>query len=203
MTRGLLSDSYLTPSAWVQGVATMSGGRILAALSLFVASSLLIAGSLTIASIGDVENRPGVVSTEAARNPKRGGSGRMTLPAGMTFRGELLQAMRSDQSAPNQEFWLGVNQPVIIGGVTAVPAGSRIRRQVTAVETSGGAKRRARLTLAFRQIETAFGPYPIIAEPMTREATPALGNSSGRVEFVTQETLRVRLAEPVTIMSHH
>jgi hypothetical protein len=149
----------------------MSKKTIVIAGSVLTAGSLLIIVGLTVAGIREKINQPAeplprAESTAAA--PAKLNT--ITLPAGTVLKGALEQSLRSDRVSAGQSFWLKITQPVMVNHRVAVPAGSRIYGQVIEANRSGRIKGRARLTLAFRRLETDSGNYSIAARTVTRVA---------------------------------
>ncbi|MBI3951103.1 MAG: hypothetical protein HY314_11695 [Acidobacteria bacterium] len=92
------------------------------------------------------------------------------IPAGTVIRGSLLESLSTEATRTGQSFSLRVPSPVVIDGVTVVPAGSRIIGTVAESRRSGRVKGRARMVLSFRKLETSSGEYSIAARHAVRVA---------------------------------
>jgi len=81
----------------------------------------------------------------------------VTVPAGTIVKATLNQDLASHESKAGDAFTLRVSEPVIIGGYTAIPAGSTINGEVVEAQASGKIKGRGDITLAFKSVTDANG----------------------------------------------
>ncbi len=171
----------------------MSSGRVLIAGSFLVAGCMMIVGGLTMADrVGRAEKGLGGAGWV------RGST--ISIRAGTVLRGELQQTLRSDQVAAGQEFWLKIKEPLVVRGELAIPLGSRVRGEVIEVERSTTLHGAAHITLAFRELDTESGSYPIKAQPLSRKVDFTIKGKEAR--FAREETIQVRLIEPVVIRNN-
>lgn len=77
----------------------------------------------------------------------------VTIPAGTTLRVTLDSAVASDASRVEDPVRGTLREPVRIGGVEALPAGTRLHGTVTAAERSARVKGRARIAFRFTAID--------------------------------------------------
>lgn len=103
------------------------------------------------------------------------------VSAGQTIEGVLQQQLQTGETYPGQEFQLSVNRPVYVGSTVAIPSGSRIVGRVVEAQQSGRVEGRARLSLAFEQLEIGYRRYRISAIPFTMEAASTVGKDAAKV----------------------
>lgn len=103
------------------------------------------------------------------------------VPAGQTIDGILQQELQTGETYPEQGIQLDVSRPVYVGRTVAIPSGSRIIGRVIESQRSGRVEGRARLSLAFEQLEIGSRNYRISAMPFTIEAPSTGGKDAIKV----------------------
>lgn len=101
-----------------------------------------------------------------------------TVPEGTTLSVRLSSAVSSRTAKAGEVVHGTLADAVVIDGTDVLPAGSRVRAEVTGVQPSGKVKGRASLTLAFSSIDAHDAAYPIgnrvsFAAEATRERDAA------------------------------
>jgi hypothetical protein len=115
----------------------------------------------------DTSALPAAASDEASKSttPRS-----VVIPAGTVIRGSLSESLSTEGTSTGHEFDLRVSSPIVIDGVTVVPADSRVIGKVAESTRSGRVKGRARMVLSFHTLETSSGEYNIVASRVTRVA---------------------------------
>ncbi len=88
----------------------------------------------------------------------------IVVPAETALKLRLTNSVGSATSSVEDPVQAELAEAVVINGITVLPAGSPVRGHVTAVETAGKVKGRARLALRFDSIAAADERYPIDAQ---------------------------------------
>ena len=110
-------------------------------------------------------NRARVGTPSPVNPPRRAGSEiEVTVPAGTSLGVRLDSAVSSKQSHVEDSVEATLIRPLTIGKREVLPAGSRIKGDVVAVEPAGTVKGRARLLLRFRTLTARGESYPIVAQ---------------------------------------
>jgi hypothetical protein len=94
----------------------------------------------------------------------------VTIPAGTTLRLELQSAVASDTSQPEDAVRARLRQPVVVDGVTALPAGAELSGVVTAAERSGRVRGRASVGYRFETLRVDGERYDIRTAPLSHQA---------------------------------
>jgi len=94
----------------------------------------------------------------------------VVIPADTQLRVSLGTAVASDTSAVEDRVTGSIVRDVIVDGEPVIPAGSRVRGEVTLAQPSAKVKGRAALTLRFHTVTIGSRSYDIAAEPVRREA---------------------------------
>lgn len=90
------------------------------------------------------------------------------LPAGTIFEASLDEKVSTETHPAGRGFTATLTKPATIEGVgPVVPAGSKLRGEVTQSKRAGRVGGKAELSLEFREVTTADGKsYPIFADPL-------------------------------------
>ena len=92
----------------------------------------------------------------------------IVLPRGTQISVRLDQDLGSEISQTGQRFRATVSKPVIVGGQTLIPAGSRAEGVVTDAKALGKIKGGARLAVTLQRVRTPWGSYPVATSSITR-----------------------------------
>ena len=92
----------------------------------------------------------------------------VTLPAGTRISVRLDQDLGSKISQTGQTFRATVSNPVVVGGQTLIPTGSRAEGVVTDAEPLGKIKGGARLAVTLQRVHTPWGGYPVSTSSIER-----------------------------------
>ena len=91
----------------------------------------------------------------------------ITIPENTSLDVTLNTALSSETSRVEQRVNGTVNSPVVIDGITAIPAGSAITGLVTNVKDSGKVKGRAELAFRFNRLRAGSVSYDIDTKPFS------------------------------------
>jgi hypothetical protein len=95
----------------------------------------------------------------------------LTVPAGTSVSASLVTPLTTETNKTGDPFVATTTEPIIVEGRTVVPAGAQIHGVLQDVEASGRIKGRARMTLAFQQIDDSEGTaHMLSAKPLSLEA---------------------------------
>jgi hypothetical protein len=94
----------------------------------------------------------------------------VTVPAGTTLAVALEGPLASNANAVEDSVHATTRTPVVVDGVQAIPAGSRLSGSVTNATPSGAVKGRARLAFAFDEITVDGASYDIKTKPVVYQA---------------------------------
>jgi hypothetical protein len=92
----------------------------------------------------------------------------VVLPRGTQISVRLDQDLGSDISQTGQRFRATVSRPVIVGGQTLIPTGSRAEGVVTDAKALGKIKGGARLAVTLQRVRTPWGSYPVATSSIAR-----------------------------------
>jgi hypothetical protein len=90
------------------------------------------------------------------------------LPKGTLIRVRLDEELGSAISQTGQKFRATVSRPVIVGGQTLIPTGSRAEGTVTDAKPLGKIKGGARLSVTLNRVHTPWGRYPVETSSIAR-----------------------------------
>lgn len=79
------------------------------------------------------------------------------VPAGTVIKGELQTSLNSKTTQAGDAFSMRVSEPVVVDGLTVIPAGMVVHGAVKAVEPAGRASQKASMTLVFDSITLPGG----------------------------------------------
>lgn len=95
----------------------------------------------------------------------------LTIPAGTLVVASLDTRLSSDTNHAGDSFVATTIEPIVIGGKTLAPAGTKIRGNLRDVQASGRVKGRARMTLVYKEmVDSAGNAHAISAHPLTLQA---------------------------------
>jgi hypothetical protein len=104
----------------------------------------------------------------------------MTVPTGTAIELALDTAVSSDKSQGEDTVRAHVTKPVVVDGMTVIPAGAQAVGTVVEAKPSGRVKGRASVTLNFNRITVANTPYTIHTARVMREAAESKGEDSAK-----------------------
>lgn len=90
----------------------------------------------------------------------------ITIPDNTVLDVTLHTPLSSETSRVEERVNATVNAPVVIEGITAIPAGSALTGQVTNVKDSGKVKGRAELAFSFNRLRAGSVTYDISTRPL-------------------------------------
>jgi hypothetical protein len=105
----------------------------------------------------------------------------MDVPAGTPLEITLDTAVASDTSKVEDAVRGKLAKPVVVSGMTALPAGSSVRGTVTDVERSGRVKGRASITIRFNEVLVDSTPYRIQTSRIVRQAEATKGEDAKKI----------------------
>jgi hypothetical protein len=105
----------------------------------------------------------------------------VTLPAGTTLRLQLRTAVASDSSTVEDVVRAELRDALVVDGVAALPAGTELAGNVTAVERSGRVKGRARIAYRFDELTHAGERYDVTTAPLSHEAEATKGEDATKI----------------------
>lgn len=105
----------------------------------------------------------------------------VTIPSGTTVSLTLETAVGSDSSRIEDTVRAKVAKPIMIGGLTAVPAGSQAVGAVTGAEHSGKVKGRASLSLRFNRLTVWDETQEISTARISRQAAATKGKDATKI----------------------
>lgn len=95
----------------------------------------------------------------------------VVVPPGTTFVAALDGALATTSNRSGDSFEATVRDAIRVEDRVVVPAGSKIRGQLSGVEESGRVEGRARMTLHFREVVAADGKsHPLQTKPIVLQA---------------------------------
>lgn len=112
---------------------------------------------------------------------------KVNVPAGTKLRVALLDPVSSDKSEAGDQFMATLTDPVVVGGKTIFPKGTKVRGRVVDANGSGRVKGRAMLELTLTQIFGAEGksitisskPYMAVAAATKKRDAAIIGGGAG------------------------
>jgi hypothetical protein len=90
----------------------------------------------------------------------------------------LMSAIASDTSHVEDPVSGKVNKPIVVSGVTVVPAGAEVTGSVLEAKESGRVKGRATVVFQFDRLVVGGESHRIQTTPITREANPKKGDDA-------------------------
>jgi len=93
--------------------------------------------------------------------PKEAKFREVTVPDDAKMSVRLDTAVSSRTTAPETPLRAELSQPLVVDGITAIPAGAELRGVVRSVQSSGKVKGRASLELVFDKLVSGNRTYPI------------------------------------------
>ena len=109
----------------------------------------------------------------------------MDVPAGTTLAVTLETAVSSDGSQLEDTVHGTVTTPVVVSGMTVIPAGAPVTGTVVAAEKSGRVKGLATVAIRFNRVVVAKTPYTINTARITRTAETTKGEDAKKVGIAT------------------
>ena len=112
-----------------------------------------------------VKTEPAKPATKKPEPPKM-----VTVPSGTTLMIALETHLRTDSNKTGDGFRARTTEPVRVGDVTVIPAGSEVRGHLTHVEEPHRTQGKAQMTLAFDEyIDPSGKTYSISVDPIALE----------------------------------
>jgi hypothetical protein len=105
----------------------------------------------------------------------------VTVATGTVLNLELLTALSSETSTVETPIRARLREAVVVDGHTALPAGAVLTGVVTEAARSGRVQGRARLGIAFNQVELSEGREQLRTTPITFEADGTTREDAARV----------------------
>jgi hypothetical protein len=105
----------------------------------------------------------------------------MDVAAGTPLEITLETAVASDTSKVEDTVRGKVARPVVVSGMTAIPAGAPVKGTVVAVERSGKVKGRASIALRFNEVMVGNTPYRIQTTRIVRQAEATKGEDAKKI----------------------
>jgi hypothetical protein len=111
-----------------------------------------------------------MAAPESAPAPEKPALREVTIPAGTTLSVRLSSALASDTSHVEDRVRGTINRAIVVGGVTAVPAGAGIAGSVLDAKESGRVKGRASIAFRFDRLTVGDEALQIATARIEREA---------------------------------
>jgi hypothetical protein len=105
----------------------------------------------------------------------------VTVPAGTALPLELMTAVSSETATVEMPVRARLKQAVVIGGDTAIPAGSTLSGEVAEVERAGRVRGRSRLVLRFNEVEINGAREDLRTNPIVFEGEATKGEDATKV----------------------
>ena len=105
----------------------------------------------------------------------------VTVPAGTALPLELMTAVSSETATVEMPVRARLRQAVVIGGDTAIPAGTILSGNVSEVERAGRVKGRARLVVRFTEAEINGAREDLRTNPVVFEGEATKGEDATKV----------------------
>lgn len=127
---------------------------------------------LTVAAIAaGCSKDPGSTQATAAATPQKPQFETIVVPEGTTVVATLDTRLSTETNHAGDPFAATTVEPIVVGGKTVFPAGTRITGALQDVQASGRIEGRARMTLAYHGIvDAAEETHAISASPLTVQA---------------------------------
>jgi hypothetical protein len=130
---------------------------------------LLIAAAFTAGCNKDREGSAAAAAASLLKSQPRFVS--LVIPDGTSVVASLDTRLSSQTNTTGDPFGATILSPIMVGGRTAVPAGSRIHGVLQDVQASGRVSGRARMTLAYHEIIDSEGnAHAISSRSLTLQA---------------------------------
>jgi hypothetical protein len=105
----------------------------------------------------------------------------ITVPAGTTLNLELQTSLSSETAKVETPVRARFRSPVVVDGYTVIPSGSIASGTVTAVDRPGRVKGRARLVLAFTEVQVNGARETLRTEPITFVGEETKGDDAAKI----------------------
>jgi hypothetical protein len=138
--------------------------------ALLVAAAAVVGCQDTPALFTTVAALSPDVESTAVESDSRGSVREITIPAGTALSLQLGSTVSSASSRIEQPVSATLRRPLIINGVTAVPAGAAVTGYVSQVQRSGRVKGRALIGVRFNRIRVGDTRYTIQTANIARRA---------------------------------
>ena len=133
-----------------------------------------ISGSIGILLMSAVVVLSGCANDPGSAAQKQPRSVTMVIPDGTNVVASLETPLSTDTNRTGDQFVARTTEAILVGGKTAVPAGTQIQGVLRDVQASGRTSGRARMTLAYEKIVDSAGKaHSISAVPLTLQAASA------------------------------
>lgn len=105
----------------------------------------------------------------------------VTIPSGTTISLKLQTDVASDTSKVEDKVRATLNKPLVVDGVTAVPAGAEVVGSVIEANQSGRVKGRASVAMRFERLKAGKDTYEIQTARIAREAEATKGEDAKKI----------------------
>jgi len=105
----------------------------------------------------------------------------VTIPAGTALALELQTAVASDKSRPEDAVRAKLSQPVVVDGMTVLPAGAIVNGSVLEAKQSGRVSGRASVSFRFDRLRSGDETYDIVTTRIAREAAATKGEDAKKI----------------------
>jgi hypothetical protein len=111
----------------------------------------------------------------------------VTIPAGTLLHVALLDGVSSDKSRPGDQFQASLVEPIVAGGKTVLPKGTKMRGRVIDARRSGRVKGRASIELMLTEVVMDSGkaasistkPYTLVAKSTKKRDAAIIAGGAG------------------------
>jgi hypothetical protein len=121
-------------------------------------------------SVAEASTNGDRVTTTTSPAAKAAGNQRLTIPSGTILNVLLIDAVGSDASSAGDRFLASLAESVVIGGITLLPKGTKVRGRVLEVEHSGRVKGLASIRLDLTDIMRGEKTVSITTDAFTATA---------------------------------
>ena len=122
---------------------------------------------------------PAEPSRPAAPPPRR--FREVTAQAGTPLSLELTTALTTETATVEQPVTARLRTPVVIDGITVLPAGATLHGNITETERSARVKGRAHMSFRFTEVSIDGQREPLTTEPLAFEAESQKGKDAAKV----------------------
>lgn len=105
----------------------------------------------------------------------------VTAQAGTPLSLELTTALTTETAKVEQPVTARLRSPVVIDGITVLPAGAILHGNITETERSARVKGRAHMSFRFTEVSIDGQREPLTTEPLAFEADPQKGKDAAKV----------------------
>jgi hypothetical protein len=105
----------------------------------------------------------------------------VTAPAGTALSLSLITPLSTETAKVETPVTARLRQPIVVDGITVVPAGATLHGDVIEVERAGRVRGRSRLVIRFAEVQVSGQRDPFRTNPLTFEGEATKGEDAAKV----------------------